>query len=559
MTNETAYDRVIRRLREHGSKVITGHGGQKSEAQCPSHDDHNASLSVTGIAGQALVWCHNPECDTRDVLAALDLTLADLYDEKSTLYRYDDGRTIKRWYEDGKKRFIKVAEGAETPALYRSERIKAVARGAHVFLVEGEKDVHAIEAAGGAATTAPHGAQSFHKVDVEPLRGLLVSVVVDRDGAGDKWAAQVAEKLEGVAKYRFRQAKVGKDAADHIAAGHGLTDFEPYELLGVSDEAPDTDAPRYGDVAALLADGIPDPPQPDILFRSDGYALFYRGKVNTLFGDSESGKTWIALAAMVEVLNAGGKAAVLDLDHNGMAETVTRALRLGAKPADLADPNRFRYCEPEDAHELIWFVRDIAAWAPDLAIVDSLGEVLPMLGLNSNSPDEYTKANRTVATPLARAGAACVTIDHLPKDDGAREKGQTGTLAKKRAINGVSLRVTVQEQFTPGFGGAANLTINKDRPGGLRGHCPPGKNAPAGRFVMVDNGDGMTWHITTPPSVAPKGTGPRVSDADIAAVLGLPADQRTKRKVQDHLSWGSDRAVKVLQRCRELGEYADDN
>lgn len=324
-------------------------------------------------------------------------------------------------------------------------------------------------------------------------------------------------------------------------------------------EPVDESPPKYGDVAALLADGIPDPPEPDILFRADGFALFYRGKVNTLFGDSESGKTWIALAALVEVLNAGGKGAVLDLDHNGMAETVTRMIALGGKPADLADPARFRYCEPEDAHELIWFVRDLASWAPDLAIVDSLGEVLPMLGFSSNSPDEYTKANRAIATPLARSGAAVITIDHLPKDDGAREKGQTGTLAKKRAINGVSLRVVVQEQFTPGYGGAANLTIAKDRPGGLRQHCPPGKNAPAGRFVMVDNGDGMTWHITTPPAVAPKGTGPRVSDTDIAAVLGLPIDQRTRRKVQDHFHWGSDRAQKVLQRCRELGEQADDD
>jgi hypothetical protein len=225
--NETAYERVISALRAYGCKVAEK-GGQRTDATCPAHEDHNPSLSVTGIAGQTLMHCHGG-CDYRDVLAALELTPADLYDERSATYRYDDGRTVRRFYDErGKKRFAQSGAGA-TSTLYHLAQLEAAGPDRYVFLVEGEKDVHAIEAAGGVATTAPQGAQSFGKVDVTPLTGRLVVCVVDRDERGDEWAAHVAQKLEGVARaYRFVRAAHGKDAADHIAAGHDLNAFEDY-------------------------------------------------------------------------------------------------------------------------------------------------------------------------------------------------------------------------------------------------------------------------------------------------------------------------------------------
>jgi 5S rRNA maturation endonuclease (ribonuclease M5) len=552
MMTETAYDRIVRALQEHGSKINPGSGGYKCEAQCPNHDDNNASLSITALSDRSLVWCHSPECDTRDVMAALGLTMADLYDERSATYRYDDGRTVNRYYDQrGKKRF-RQDDATDTSVLYHRDMLAGVQPGRTVFLVEGEADVHAIESIGGVATTAPQGAESFHKVDVSPLAGLWITVVVDQDAAGNKWATQVAEALDGVAgRFRFVRAAEGKDASDHIAAGHGLTAFVDYDPPGLA--GPST--PRYGDVAALLAGGIPDPPEPQIMFRADGVALFYVGKVNVLFGDSESGKTWIALAALVEVLGSGGRAAVIDLDHNGMAETVARMIALGAKPDALADLDRFRYCEPGDAAELDFFVADLAAWTPWAVVADSLGEILPMLGLSSNSPDEYTAANRRVLTPLAAAGAAVIAVDHLPKDDGAREKGQTGTMAKRRSVNGASLRVTVRDQFTPGYGGSASLTISKDRPGGLRGHCPPGKNAPAGRFVMVDNGAGsLSWHVTTPSAADTPRSAP---DEDLAELDGLVPPPKSQRDLQERLNWGGTRALAALRKWRDLQECAD--
>jgi AAA domain len=268
-----------------------------------------------------------------------------------------------------------------------------------------------------------------------------------------------------------------------------------------ADEAVDEpDEPLFVDVAAMLDAGLPPPPEPVVLRRVDGRHLFYAGKVNVLFGDPESGKTWIAYAAVVETLGAGRRAAVVDVDHNGVSEILGRLLALGARPEQLRDPERFRLAEPNDGEGLRAVVAQLSAWRPAVAVVDSIGEVLPMLGLSSNSPDDYTIGHRLILTALARAGAAVIGVDHMPKAEDARAHGQTGTLAKRRAVSGVTYRVTLAQVFAPGRGGAARLTVGKDRPGGVRAHCPvAGKSQPAGRFVMepLDDG-GVRWWIDEP-------------------------------------------------------------
>jgi hypothetical protein len=226
-----AYDRILDHLRARGRKVRETRPGHVS-AQCPAHDDHDPSLSITRIEGSVLIHCWGG-CDTPNVMAALDLTMGDLFDNRhEAIYRYDDGRRVRRYYdENGTKQFSQSGVKNPTSVLYRLEKIKAAENGTPIYLPEGEKDVHAIEAIGGIATSAPQGAQSFHKVDPSPLYGRNMIAVVDRDEKGQDWARQVRDALDGKAKsITFVHAKTGKDAADHIAAGHTLEEFEPVEV-----------------------------------------------------------------------------------------------------------------------------------------------------------------------------------------------------------------------------------------------------------------------------------------------------------------------------------------
>ncbi|SDN51194.1 AAA domain-containing protein [Klenkia soli] len=321
--------------------------------------------------------------------------------------------------------------------------------------------------------------------------------------------------------------------------------------------SPATDAPRLAehvDIAALLAGGLPEPPQPVLLRRQDGHALFYAGMVNVVFGDPECGKTWIALAACVEALQSDRRATVVDVDHNGASEIVSRLLLLGAHPQTLSDPSLFRLYEPDDADELRATVTALRLWRPAVAIVDSLGEVIPMLGLSSNSPDDYSTAHRSVLTALADAGAAVIAVDHLPKSDDARVHGQTGTVAKRRAVNGTSLRVTLATTFIPGHGGAANLVIHKDRHGGLRAHSPAdGKHPPAGRFVLSARDDGTAdWWVTNPDNATePLTSTTHELHADIAELDSLEPEPTSVRDVKNRLGWGGTRATNALRAWKE--------
>lgn len=223
------------------------------------------------------------------------------------------------------------------------------------------------------------------------------------------------------------------------------------------------------DLTWILTGEPPEVPPPSICHRTDGHALFYAGKVNGIFGDPEGGKTWLAQTAIVEALNAGGTAAMIDVDHNGPDHTAARLLLLGAHLNDLADPEKFRYYEPEDADQLRAAVDDITTRRPTVVLIDSLGEVFPMLNVNTNDGDEITTAMRQVCTRPATAGSCVITIDHLPKSTEARTTGYAiGSIAKKRMIRGAYLRAEVRVQPAPGARGLVTLRIEKDTAGELR-------------------------------------------------------------------------------------------
>lgn len=273
------------------------------------------------------------------------------------------------------------------------------------------------------------------------------------------------------------------------------------------DDGDDGDRERYSDLAALLSDGLPDRPEGDLLHRIDGVGLLYRGKRNELYGDSEGGKTMVALAAMAAELNNGGRVLFIDLDNNGPVETAERMLMLGADRDLLIDRDRFRHCQPDDWMELVAIVTgDCAEWPPTMAVIDCTGELLPMGGGSSNNADDYTRLLRQTSGRLERLGAGVILIDHPAKGADSRAYGAGGTMAKRRAVSGVSIEVINRRKFIPGRGGACELRINKDRPGGVRQHCPDpsggGRQQYAGTFELDSPGDDGTaaWRVTTIPS-----------------------------------------------------------
>lgn len=232
-------------------------------------------------------------------------------------------------------------------------------------------------------------------------------------------------------------------------------------------------SPRYVDLSWLLSGQAPDIPAPGWVIRDDGIGLFYTGRVNGIYGDPDTAKTWLAMLGIVQALANGRRAGLVDLDHNGQDETIKRLLLLGASHHDLADPDRFRYYEPGDDVDLIESVADQLAFEPAVTVLDSLGEIIPMLGGKSTDNDDVTNALRRTAVPLAAADCCVIAIDHLPKSKEARQSGYAiAATAKKRIINGAYLEAKAipGSEPAPGRVGRIILSVSKDRSGGLLQH-----------------------------------------------------------------------------------------
>jgi archaellum biogenesis ATPase FlaH len=224
--------------------------------------------------------------------------------------------------------------------------IEAVRVGRPVWIVEGEKDVLALEAQGVVATTAPggvgQGAKLWREGIGEPLRGAEVVIVADRDTSrqGLAHARRVAVALEGVAAMvAIVLPAEGEDAFDHLMAGRTLEDFEDVDLdelapLGgeacerIKESGAAWPKLRVLDTLALLTT---EPPSLDWL--AEG--VFCRGKF-TLFGGREKrGKSLVQLALAVRMASGGGTIAgitvkagrVLLVDAENGEREVHRRLR----------------------------------------------------------------------------------------------------------------------------------------------------------------------------------------------------------------------------------------
>jgi putative DNA primase/helicase len=234
-----AFERVIGELELRDLKVrYLGQG--RAEAQCPAHDDRNPSLSITEQAdGKVLLHCH-AGCEIDDVLAAIGLEKRDLFvdnghgtHDEEAVYRYLDEQG-KPLFEvvrlPGKKFRQRTPDGSwglngARRVLYRLPAVlEAVKRGEDVMIVEGEKDVHALETLGIPATCNPGGAGKWKPCYSEALKGSKVVIVADRDDPGRDHARTVAQALQGVAaEIDVVEPTMGKDIAEHLAAGGDIT------------------------------------------------------------------------------------------------------------------------------------------------------------------------------------------------------------------------------------------------------------------------------------------------------------------------------------------------
>lgn len=252
--------------------------------RCPAHDDARASCSIKAGDTQSLVAHCHAGCSQEAVLSAIrartgttarpfprepvepakevEVKPLALPPQWPARWRLSRSNVVARWvYTDeqgrpimGVVRLAELGPDGQPRKSYRQGCVgwsgsghgpdaepgldiqwKAMASGrplyrldllarvnGPVMVVEGEKCVDALTGLGILATTSAGGSGAAAKTDWTPLRGCKVLIWPDNDEAGNKYAAKVAELLDGVAESVTilrppAGAPQGWDAADLVA------------------------------------------------------------------------------------------------------------------------------------------------------------------------------------------------------------------------------------------------------------------------------------------------------------------------------------------------------
>lgn len=272
---------------------------------------------------------------------------------------------------------------------------------------------------------------------------------------------------------------------------------------------------RMVDLAQIAAGGVTEP-APDILLRSDGQGLLYRGAINTLQGEPGAGKSFVALQAVVEVVAAGGNAFWLDFEDNE-GTMAARSLALGFQETMF---DRLVYAQVTGRLERPhWaFLVELAKTGlVDFIVVDSVAESMAVQGLDENDAGDVTRWGSQLR-PLARAGAAVVLVDHVVKSEEGRGRWARGSGAKLAFIDGAAYSLEVVASFSRSQSGHGTLRIAKDRHGQVGAM---GQVAAEVRFD-VESGSIRRVSLTAPddgPIVQPVTKPKRMSAEDVAQSL----------------------------------------
>ncbi|MFA7265189.1 MAG: bifunctional DNA primase/polymerase [Candidatus Nanopelagicales bacterium] len=214
-------------------------------------------------------------------------------------------------------------------------------------------------------------------------------------------------------------------------------------------------------------DGTWRPPAAGGLYRTDGQGMFYGGLVHSIYGESESGKSWITQIAIANVIKDGGRATLIDFESSP-GELAMRFLALGVAPDQLGA--QLRYIAPEarpSLEDTAWV--DLLNGPQDLVIIDGVTESLVMFGAKTESNDEVTAWFRAFPRLVAeRTGAAVILVDHVAKSKDDRGRFAIGAQAKLAAVNGAAYIAEPIDVIAPGKVGHIELRVAKDRPGTIR-------------------------------------------------------------------------------------------
>lgn len=211
-------------------------------------------------------------------------------------------------------------------------------------------------------------------------------------------------------------------------------------------------------------------------------ALLYSGATNSISGESEAGKTWLALVACREVIERGGRVLWLDFEDTrnrflGRLDAMSIPRELASKYVDYVNPYHALWSKrtngTTEAHAD--FVEMLRAGRYELAVIDTMTGAMSVEGLDPNIGTEVEMIQRVLMGRIVKeTGAAVLVLDHVTKSSENRGRYAIGSERKLSGITGAAYAIEVTRPWSRALGhdpvhGSAQLKITKDRPGFVRG------------------------------------------------------------------------------------------
>lgn len=285
--------------------------------------------------------------------------------------------------------------------------------------------------------------------------------------------------------------------------------------------------------------------------------LIYAGRVHDLHGEPNSGKTWIAYAVLADVLAHGRNAVWIDWEDNA-ATFIARAHAIGIPLDTIIDPTRVRYLRPVGPlgpPELAALAAILNTLEPALVVLDALAGALATDGLDENSNTDFTTWAARVLRPIARHGAAVLTIDHVARNPDTRTRGGRGASAKLAFYDGASYEITATRPFSRQHAGEIRLKIAKDRPGHIG---PVGHTAALATITPHDGTVELAFRAHTPSTDAAGRFVPTHLMEKISRHLETlgPDAELSKRAITDAVTGKNDYLRAAIDRLAETGHLA---
>jgi len=430
--------------------------GDTFMARCPAHKDRTPSLSgKSGDGGRTLLKCH-AGCRVEDIVARVGLTVRDLFVDATTPsmttpeivetypYTAEDGtllyevvryvpKAFRQRRPDGRNGWIwKLDDPTATPPVTTPRVLLGLPElidVTDIFIVEGEKDVRALQKLGLSATTNAGGAGQWRDDYAQQLSGtgaLRVNIIPDNDEPGQTHAATVARSCHtaGIETriVRLPNPRPKGDVSDYLDAGHTRADLAALVTATVALSQADFDAlgrvlpPAASETFTLTSIGdLLHEPEEEVNWLVEG--LIPAKSVVVLAAKPKVGKSTAARSMALAVARGDrwlGRACAQGPVWYLAFEGRRQDIKMHFQQMDARDEDAISIFAGQAPRAVVREVQQLAECErPALIIIDTMQRFL-----RAKSTDDYAEMTTRLDTVIGivkRSGATIMLLHHNGK------------------------------------------------------------------------------------------------------------------------------------------------